>query len=59
MIELLTQYFPQISQEKLEKFAALQPLYEEWNAKINVISPMRVSPDFRNPSAMWQPRLGE
>ncbi len=38
MIELLTQYFPQISEEKLEKFAALQPLYEEWNAKINVIS---------------------
>jgi len=38
MIELLTQYFPAISQEKLEKFGALQPLYEEWNAKINVIS---------------------
>lgn len=38
MIELLTQYFPEISEEKKEKFAALQPLYEEWNAKINVIS---------------------
>ncbi|MFT5595597.1 MAG: 16S rRNA (guanine527-N7)-methyltransferase [Flammeovirgaceae bacterium] len=38
MIELLTQYFPEISEEKREKFAALQPLYEEWNAQINVIS---------------------
>lgn len=38
MIELLTQYFPEISEENGEKFAALQPLYEEWNAQINVIS---------------------
>lgn len=38
MIELLTQYFPEISEEKRDKFAALQPLYEEWNAQINVIS---------------------
>jgi len=38
MIELLTQYFPEISQDKLDKFTRLQPLYEEWNAKINVIS---------------------
>ncbi|MFT4771690.1 MAG: 16S rRNA (guanine527-N7)-methyltransferase [Cryomorphaceae bacterium] len=38
MIELLTQYFPEISEEKRGKFAALQPLYEEWNAQINVIS---------------------
>ncbi|MGB3464831.1 MAG: RsmG family class I SAM-dependent methyltransferase, partial [Cyclobacteriaceae bacterium] len=38
MIELLSQYFPEISEEKREKFATLQPLYEEWNARINVIS---------------------
>jgi len=38
MIELLTQYFPELPEDKRDKFTALQPLYEEWNAKINVIS---------------------
>lgn len=38
MVELLTHFFPELSTEKLEKFDALRPLYEEWNARINVIS---------------------
>lgn len=33
-----TQYFPQLTAEQLERFTALQPLYADWNAKINVIS---------------------
>lgn len=33
-----TQYFPQLTEQQLQRFAALQPLYTDWNAKINVIS---------------------
>lgn len=33
-----TQYFPQLTQEQISRFEALQPLYADWNAKINVIS---------------------
>lgn len=32
------QYFPELTEEQRERFLALQPLYEDWNAKINVIS---------------------
>lgn len=31
-------YFPELSEKQIEQYAALQPLYEDWNAKINVIS---------------------
>lgn len=31
-------YFPQLTERQVEQFLALQPLYEDWNAKINVIS---------------------
>lgn len=31
-------YFPELTERQKEQFAALLPLYEEWNAKINVIS---------------------
>ncbi|NEN22731.1 16S rRNA (guanine(527)-N(7))-methyltransferase RsmG [Cryomorpha ignava] len=34
----LSTYFPDLNQEQKERFAALKPLYEEWNAQINVIS---------------------
>ncbi len=37
-IELIATYFEGIDQKKLKQFEALQPIYEEWNAKINVIS---------------------
>ncbi len=36
--ETIKKYFPDISESKLETLSALKPLYEEWNAKINVIS---------------------
>ena len=38
MCDIITQYFPTLTPRQLEQFAALGPLYEEWNAKINVIS---------------------
>lgn len=37
-LELITKYFGDFTDKQLEQFAALGPLYEEWNAKINVIS---------------------
>ena len=37
-IDLITKYFPALSSEQKERFAALDELYRDWNAKINVIS---------------------
>ena len=37
-MELIQKYFTDLSEEQLRQFAALQALYEDWNAKINVIS---------------------
>jgi len=31
-------YFPQLSEEQIAQYQALQELYSDWNAKINVIS---------------------
>lgn len=36
--EIIFQYFKDISDEQRAQFRALGPLYQEWNAKINVIS---------------------
>lgn len=36
--ELIKRYFPDISEQQERQFAALGALYEEWNARINVIS---------------------
>lgn len=37
-MELITKYFPDLSERQKEQFAALRALYTEWNSKINVIS---------------------
>ena len=37
-IERIKHYFPEFSQEQWEQFEQLAPLYQEWNAQINVIS---------------------
>lgn len=37
-MDLITKYFSTLSAEQLERFAALDALYHDWNAKINVIS---------------------
>ena len=38
MIEIITKYFPELSENQVEQFKKLQSLYEDWNQKINVIS---------------------
>ncbi len=38
MIDLLKKYFPALTADQLDKFAALDELYRHWNAQINVIS---------------------
>lgn len=37
-MEEILKYFPNLTDEQKAQFAALKGLYEEWNAKINVIS---------------------
>ena len=37
-MDIITKYFPTLSQEQKEQFAALYDLYYDWNSKINVIS---------------------
>ena len=36
--EIITQYFPQLSEKQKHQFGLLGPLYKDWNEKINVIS---------------------
>lgn len=36
--ELITKYFPSLSDHQRQQFEKLYPLYQEWNGKINVIS---------------------
>jgi len=37
-VDIIFKYFPDLSANQKEQFTALGPLYEGWNAKINVIS---------------------
>src|SRR5438045_5889020 len=37
-MELLQYYFSGFTDKQISQFKALEPLYKEWNAKINVIS---------------------
>lgn len=37
-MEEILRYFPSLSERQIERFAALKALYDEWNARINVIS---------------------
>ena len=38
MLEPIKKYLPQLSAKQIEQFTALNALYHDWNAKINVIS---------------------
>ena len=38
MIEIITKYFPELSEKQKQQFEMLDALYRDWNAKINVIS---------------------
>lgn len=37
-VELIFEHFPNLTEKQRDQFRQLQPLYEEWNSKINVIS---------------------
>jgi 16S rRNA (guanine527-N7)-methyltransferase len=37
-VELILKYFPQLTEEQIKQFEALEGLYRDWNSKINVIS---------------------
>ncbi len=37
-MDIILKYFPELTERQREQFAALLPLYEDWNSKINVIS---------------------
>jgi len=37
-MELIQQYFPNLTEQQQEQFRQLGPLYQDWNQKINVIS---------------------
>lgn len=37
-MELIFKYFPHLTEQQQKQFAALDELYRDWNAKINVIS---------------------
>ena len=37
-MEIILKYFSDFTPEQIKQFAALEPLYKEWNSKINVIS---------------------
>ena len=37
-MQIIKKYFPDLTEKQIEQFAALDELYKDWNAKINVIS---------------------
>ena len=47
MIEL-KKYFPNLSQDQLEKFKRLVPIYKDWNSKVNLISRRDIENLFTN-----------
>lgn len=38
MVETIFKYFPNLNQRQREQFKALDPLYREWNKRVNLIS---------------------
>lgn len=37
-MQIIQKYFPKLTEEQIQQFAALYELYSDWNSKINVIS---------------------
>ena len=37
-MELILKYFPDLTQDQIDKFTKLEALYQDWNLKINVVS---------------------
>lgn len=38
MADLIKKYFPELTSNQIDQFGQMDPLYKEWNAKINVVS---------------------
>lgn len=38
MVSIIQKYFPDLTTQQMQQFDALEALYKDWNAKINVIS---------------------
>lgn len=38
VMELILKYFPELTETQINQFKALEHLYKDWNAKINVVS---------------------
>ncbi len=38
VMELILKYFPNLTETQINQFGALEALYKDWNAKINVVS---------------------
>lgn len=38
LMELILKYFPDLTQDQIDKFSKLEALYQDWNLKINVVS---------------------
>ncbi len=38
MVEVITRYFPTLTEKQIEQFSRLGDLYKEWNEQINVVS---------------------
>lgn len=37
-MELILKYFPNLTEDQIDKFSKLETLYQDWNLKINVVS---------------------
>lgn len=37
-MELIVKYFPNLTEDQIDKFTKLEALYQDWNLKINVVS---------------------
>ena len=37
-MELILKYFPNLTEDQIQKFEQLESLYQDWNLKINVVS---------------------
>ena len=37
-MELILKYFPDLTEDQIQKFEQLESLYQDWNLKINVVS---------------------
>ena len=47
-MQIIHKYFPDLTEKQIKQFSDLQPLYEHWNAQINVISRKNIDTLYTN-----------